>query len=60
LIPAHLIAEARLKKDLLVLGVNKNIEIWDPDRYAYYLEQFAGSYEEVAERLFTGDGQQSE
>jgi MraZ protein len=60
LIPSHLITEASLKKDLLVIGVNSNVEIWNPERYAYYLEQFSGSYEEVAERLFTGDGQQSE
>jgi MraZ protein len=60
LVPSNLIAEAGLKKELLVIGVNRNIEIWNPDRYAYYLDQFAGSYEEVAERLFTGDGQRSE
>jgi MraZ protein len=55
LIPGHLIKEAGLKKELLVIGVNRWIEIWNPERYQYYLEQFAGSYEEVAERLFSGD-----
>jgi len=60
LIPSHLIEEAHLKKELLVIGVNRWIEVWDPDRYMYYLEQFAGSYEEVAERLFVGNDQQSE
>lgn len=55
LIPAHLIAEAHLGKDLLVIGVNRWIEIWNPDRYKYYMEQFAGSYEDAAERLFSGD-----
>lgn len=61
LIPAHLITEASLKKELLVLGVNRSIEIWNPDRYGYYQEQYPGSYEEVAERLFmTGDGQDDE
>jgi MraZ protein len=54
LLPAHLIKEAALKKDLLVIGVNSWVEIWDPDRYRYYTEQFAGSYEDVAERLFSG------
>jgi len=54
LIPANLQGEAKLKKDLLVIGVNRWIEIWNAERYEYYLEQFAGSYEEVAERLFTG------
>ncbi len=59
-IPSHLITEGKLQKDLLVIGVNNWIEIWDPIRYQYYLEQYAGSYEEVAERLFTGDGNQDE
>ncbi len=59
-IPAHLIGEAGLKKDLLVIGVNRWVEIWNPDRYAYYLEQYSGSYEEVAERLFSGDEPKTE
>ena len=60
LIPSHLIDEAALKRELLVIGVNRWIEIWNPERYAYYLEQYAGSYEDVAERLFAGNDQQSE
>lgn len=60
LIPQHLVSEASLKKELLVIGVSNWVEIWDPDRYQYYLEQFAGSYEDVAERLFSGDGQKDE
>ncbi|MEA3297261.1 MAG: division/cell wall cluster transcriptional repressor MraZ [candidate division Zixibacteria bacterium] len=55
LIPAHLVKEARLGRELLVIGVNRWVEIWNPERYEYYLEQFAGSYEEVAERLFTAN-----
>lgn len=54
-IPSHLLAEAALKKDLLVIGVNRWVEIWNPDRYEYYVEQYSGSYEEVAERLFSGN-----
>ena len=60
LIPSHLVTEGKLQKDLLVIGVNNWIEIWDPIRYQYYLEQYSGSYEEVAERLFTGDGNQDD
>lgn len=60
LIPSHLLTEAKLSKDLLVIGVNDWIELWDPIRYQYYLEQFSGSYEDVAERLFTGDGESDE
>ena len=53
LLPSHLIQEADLKRDLLIIGVNRSVEIWNPSRFRSYLEQFAGSYEEVAERLFT-------
>jgi MraZ protein len=55
LIPSHLVQEAGLKKDLQVIGVNRWVEIWNPERYQYYLEQYTRSYEEVAERLFSGD-----
>ena len=60
LIPSHLIGEAGLKKDLLVIGVNRSIEIWNPERFQYYLEQFSGSYEEVAERLFSRHDQEKQ
>jgi MraZ protein len=60
LIPAHLVAEAGLKKDLLVVGVNRWVEIWNPERYEYYLKQYSGSYEEVAERLFSADDSRAE
>jgi MraZ protein len=55
LLPSHLVAEAGLKKELLVVGVNRWVEIWNPERYQYYLQQYTRSYEEVAERLFMGD-----
>lgn len=60
LIPSHLITEASLKKEIQVIGVFDYIELWNPDRYQYYLEQYSGSYEEVAERLFSGDVRQDE
>lgn len=54
LIPQHLITEANLEKDLVVIGVNRLVEIWNPQLLKYYLEQYAGSYEEEAAKLFTG------
>ena len=57
LIPAHLIEEARLKKDLLIIGLNRWIEIWNPDLFEYIMEQSAGSYEDTAERLLSGHEQ---
>ncbi len=60
LIPSHLIQDANLQKELTVIGVNRSIEIWNPQLLKYYLEQYAGSYEEVAARLFSGDGRTAE
>lgn len=57
LIPSHLISEADLEKDLMILGVNRWIEIWNPQLLKYYLERYAGSYEDVASKLFTGNGE---
>jgi MraZ protein len=60
LVPSHLISEAGFQKELLIIGVNRWIEVWNPDRYQYYLEQYSGSYEEVADRLFSGHDQEKE
>ena len=59
LVPAHLIAEAGLDKELLLIGVDRTLEIWSPGRFEYYLEQFSGSFEEAAERLlYDGEGKE--
>ena len=60
LIPSHLIDEAKLEKELAVIGVNRWIEIWNPQLLKYYLDEFAGSYEDVAAQLFSGDGKSTE
>jgi len=60
LIPSHLISEASLEKELAVIGVNRSIEIWNPTMLKFYLEQYAGKYEEVAARLFSGNEQSGE
>ncbi len=60
LIPAHLVAEARLERELAVIGVNRWVEIWNPQLLRYYMEEYAGSYEEVAAKLFSGDGGSAE
>jgi MraZ protein len=55
LVPSHLITAANLQKELMVIGVARSIEIWGPIRYQEYVENYDASYEDVAERLFTGD-----
>ena len=54
LVPSHIVDAADLKKDLLIIGLNRWVEVWNPDRYKYYLSQYRGTFEEVAGRLFTG------
>ncbi|HDL03084.1 MAG: division/cell wall cluster transcriptional repressor MraZ [Candidatus Zixiibacteriota bacterium] len=52
LIPSHLQHDAGLTKEVLVIGVYRWIEFWNPDAYRQYLSQYGQSYEEVAEKLF--------
>jgi len=52
LIPSHLQDDAGLKREVLVIGVNRWIEFWEPQRYTEYLSQYGKSYEDVAEKLF--------
>jgi MraZ protein len=56
LIPAYLIKEAELNKELLVLGVNKWVEIWNPQNFEKHRKEQGMTYEDVAERLFAVDG----
>lgn len=50
-IPEKLRQLAGLGKTALVIGVDQTIEIWSPERYETYLENFGQTYEEVAEEL---------
>jgi len=56
LIPSYLIKEANLNKELLVLGVNKWVEVWDPHQFEEHKNAQDMTYEDVAERLFAVDG----
>jgi MraZ protein len=51
MLPAGLIAHARLGRDVVVAGVNDRLEIWDREAWRRELEQIEGSAEDVAERL---------
>ena len=56
LIPSNLISEASIKREVLILGAYRWIEIWNPEKHKHYLDQFGGSFEDVADRLFGGGG----
>jgi MraZ protein len=51
-LPEILRKEAGLSKDVLVIGANQTIEVWDPEIYRSYMKNFGRSLEEVAEGLF--------
>ena len=51
-IPQRLLDLSGIKKDVLILGVLARIELWAPDVYKKYREQFKQSFEEVAEKVF--------
>ena len=50
-IPQHLIDRIHLEKDVLFLGVLKRIELWRPDTYEKYEQDYEFSYEDVAQEL---------
>ncbi|MEW5700785.1 MAG: hypothetical protein AB1792_00960 [Candidatus Zixiibacteriota bacterium] len=54
IIPPKLAALAGItgeKRDVMVLGMNRRIEVWEVGRFNAYVEGFGKSYEEVASKL---------
>ncbi len=51
LIPESLRELAELKRDVVLVGVNRCIEIWNPSRYDRFMGGFDRTLEEVAEQL---------
>ena len=51
-IPHRLLELSGITKDVLILGVLSRIELWAPQSYKKYREQFKQSFEEVAEKIF--------
>jgi MraZ protein len=52
IIPERLLSSARIKKEVLILGILSRIELWSPDVYGRYREQRKQTYEEAAEKIF--------
>ena len=53
MLPAHLIEHAGLGREVVVIGVNDRIEIWDRAAWRKELAEVEGRAEHVAERLAT-------
>lgn len=51
LIPQNLIDHAGIKKDVLIIGMNKHIELWDPEEYEKYITSQDSSFEELASEV---------
>jgi len=51
LIPPQLMQFAKLKKEVIVLGLLDKMEIWDPDIKQSYDTSMSKSYEEIAEKV---------
>jgi len=53
MVPKKLIDFAEIDKKVTIVGVGDHIEIWNPDHYDAYLQQFDESYEEIASKVMT-------
>jgi len=51
-IPERLLDSAQIKKEVLILGILSRIELWAPEVYKRYRDQYKQSFEEVAEKIF--------
>src|SRR5438067_701339 len=51
MIPAALLTHAKLRRDVVVAGVEDHLEIWDRELWRVELAELEGSAEDVAERL---------
>ena len=51
-IPKELVDLADLEKDVVLLGVQNHIELWDRDRWEIYFQDKQAQYDEIAEAAF--------
>jgi MraZ protein len=51
-IPQNLLEFARIKKEVLIIGLLERIEIWDPEVHQEYLNSAGKTYEEIAEEIY--------
>jgi MraZ protein len=47
---------ARIKREVIVLGVSDRIEIWSKNIWQKYFEEVENSYEDIAERIYEEEG----
>jgi MraZ protein len=55
LISKHLMEYASLKKDVMIIGVSKRIEVWDKQSWQAYSQESLKNYEKNAEEVVDFD-----
>ena len=53
LIPKYLKEFAGIRRDVMIIGVSNRIEIWDLEKWREFYNNEKGSFEKLAEDLFT-------
>jgi len=51
LIPQSLLEYAEIKNEVLIIGVLRKIELWNPDIYKEYLNSSSETFEQIAEEV---------
>ena len=51
LVPKKLVDFAEIEKDVIILGMNKYIEVWNPKLYEEYLKEIEEPYETIAKEV---------
>jgi len=51
LVPKKLIDSAEIEKEVIILGMNKYIEVWNPKLYEDYLKEIEEPYENIAKEV---------
>ena len=50
-IPKNLIDYAGIEKEVLIIGINQFIEVWNPQKYLQYLKDNDEPYEDIAKEV---------
>lgn len=50
-IPTHLLGKYNISKEVVILGVNDHMEVWDKAKYLAYEQEADESFEDIAEEL---------
>lgn len=59
-IPKYLKEYARIKRDIVIVGVSNRIEIWAREKWQEFYNNSKDLYEDISEKLIDLDGQKSE